>query len=114
MAKKTITPPEAESPEAKHSGHKLRAWGGLPTLKAHLGNPSTASIYRMVADGRLPQPYYLTDDQPRWDLFEVDALLLQRQAAPKAKAAALAGQKGKPKGRPRNAPQDQAQEGEAA
>jgi predicted DNA-binding transcriptional regulator AlpA len=112
MAKKTVTPLEAESPEAKRPGHKLRAWAALPTVKAHLGNPSTASIYRMVQDGRLPQPYYLSSDQPRWDLYEIDALLLQRQAAPKAKAAALAGQKGKPKGRQRR---DQVQpEGERA
>lgn len=116
MAKKTtsiITPPEAESPEAKRPGHKLRAWAALPTVKAHVGGVSTASIYRMVQDGRLPKPYYLTDDNPRWDLYEIDALLVQRQASPKAKAAALAGQKGKPKGRPRK-DQAQPQTGEAA
>lgn len=47
-----------------------------------------ATVWRRVAAGALPDPFYVGDRSPRWSASEVDEAIRARRLSPKAAMAA--------------------------
>lgn len=52
----------------------MTGWLGLSGLAEYL-SVSTETVQKLVAEGRLPRPIYLTPRLPRWRLADIDATL---------------------------------------
>ena len=59
----------------------IEGFARLPTVRAALGNISTATVYRMVKRGQLPPPHKLTPHISAWCVVELRACIERLNAA---------------------------------
>lgn len=59
-----------------------RRYADVRLLASYL-NSSVPTIWRQVAAGRIPAPFYISPSAPRWDLNEVDRAIEATRALPR-------------------------------